>query len=75
MPRTLEEIEADIAKEAALWQAAGNRLDALRIERGDYFVPASTGEAKAAALKAEVDKAIADYAKPVVVKAPMEEPI
>ena len=68
MPRTIEEIEKDIARETALWQASGNRLDALRKEPKELGAVPMTGEAKAAELKIEVDKAIAEYAKPVAVK-------
>jgi len=66
MPRTLEEIEADIGKESALWQASGNRLDALRRELKELDTPPDTGEAKAAALKVEVDAAITDYGKKAI---------
>ena len=71
MPRTREDIEADIAKEQALWLAAGTRMDALRKELRELDTPVVTGEVEAAALKAEVDKAIAEYAKPVAVEEPI----
>ncbi len=74
MPRTQEEIEADIGKESALWQASGNRLDALRKELKELDTPPATGESKAAELKADVDAAIEEYRKPVAVEGPVEEP-
>ena len=66
MPRLREEIEKDIAQQLPVWQASGNRLDALRQELNELDTPAVTGEAKAVATKGDVDKAIADYQKPVV---------
>lgn len=63
MPRARKDIESDIAKEAALWLAPGNRLDALRKERRELDTPAVTGEVEAAEAKAEVDAAITEYQK------------
>ncbi len=74
MPRKQEEIEADIGKESALWQASGNRLDALRRELKELDTPPDTGESKAAELKVEVDKAIEEYGKAVASEEPTERP-